>query len=77
MGNGLCTLYTRESQGFLCPLIGSLNQTGRRDPKGLVFLFMTLALSSLIGSFNLEDGNASSLEEVKEEYARMYSEDDR
>ncbi|MEJ1280781.1 stimulated by retinoic acid gene 8 [Cricetulus griseus] len=38
---------------------------------------MTLALTSLIGSFNLEDGNASSLEEVKEEYAKMYSEDDR
>ncbi|XP_071463512.1 stimulated by retinoic acid gene 8 protein homolog isoform X2 [Marmota flaviventris] len=27
-------------------------------------------------SFNLEDGNASSLEEVKEEYARMYSGND-
>ncbi|KAL6033353.1 hypothetical protein STEG23_021053 [Scotinomys teguina] len=26
-------------------------------------------------SFNLEDGNASSLEEAKEDYARMYSED--
>lgn len=38
---------------------------------------MTLALTSLIGAFNLEDGNANSLEEVKEEYARMYSEDDR
>ncbi|XP_028722080.1 stimulated by retinoic acid gene 8 protein homolog [Peromyscus leucopus] len=33
-------------------------------------------LLKLKGSFNLEDGNASSLEEVKEEYARMYSEDD-
>lgn len=59
------------------PHRGSLNQTGRRDPKGLIFPFMTLALTSLIGAFNLEDGNANSLEEVKEEYARMYSEDDR
>ncbi|KAH0510153.1 Stimulated by retinoic acid gene 8 protein [Microtus ochrogaster] len=27
-------------------------------------------------AYNLEDGNANSLEEVKEEYARMYSEDE-
>ncbi|CAH6778425.1 stimulated by retinoic acid gene 8 protein homolog [Phodopus roborovskii] len=33
-------------------------------------------LLKLKGSFNLEDGNASSLEEVKEAYAKMYSEDD-
>ncbi|XP_041910359.1 stimulated by retinoic acid gene 8 protein homolog isoform X1 [Arvicola amphibius] len=33
-------------------------------------------LLKLKGSYNLEDGNASTLEEVKEEYARMYSEDD-
>lgn len=62
---------------FHAPSRGSLNQTGRRDPKGLVFRFMTLALASLIGAYNLEDGNANSLEEVKEEYARIYSEDER
>ncbi|XP_057646803.1 stimulated by retinoic acid gene 8 protein homolog isoform X1 [Chionomys nivalis] len=33
-------------------------------------------LLKLKGAYNLEDGNANSLEEVKEEYARMYSEDD-
>ncbi|XP_055458138.1 stimulated by retinoic acid gene 8 protein homolog isoform X1 [Psammomys obesus] len=33
-------------------------------------------LLKLKGSFNLEDGNASSLEEVKEEYAKMYSDND-
>ncbi|XP_040584658.1 stimulated by retinoic acid gene 8 protein homolog [Mesocricetus auratus] len=33
-------------------------------------------LLKLKGSFNLEDGNASSLEEAKEEYAKMYSEED-
>lgn len=38
---------------------------------------MTLVFMSLIGFFNLQDGNPNSLEEVKEEYARMYSENDR
>ncbi|XP_026644360.1 stimulated by retinoic acid gene 8 protein homolog [Microtus ochrogaster] len=33
-------------------------------------------LLNLKGAYNLEDGNANSLEEVKEEYARMYSEDE-
>ncbi|KAM5189546.1 stimulated by retinoic acid gene 8 protein homolog isoform 2-T2 [Callospermophilus lateralis] len=33
-------------------------------------------LLKLKESFNLEDGNANSLEEVKEEYARMYSGND-
>ncbi|KAL4692595.1 hypothetical protein H8959_016405 [Pygathrix nigripes] len=34
-------------------------------------------LLKLKASFNLEDGHASSLEEVKKEYASMYSENDR
>lgn len=38
---------------------------------------MTLALMSLIGFFNLQDGNPNTLQEVKEEYARMYSDNDR
>ncbi|XP_051007511.1 stimulated by retinoic acid gene 8 protein homolog isoform X2 [Acomys russatus] len=33
-------------------------------------------LLNLKGAFHLEDGNANTLEEVKEEYARMYSETD-
>ncbi|XP_075809893.1 stimulated by retinoic acid gene 8 protein homolog isoform X2 [Microtus pennsylvanicus] len=33
-------------------------------------------LLKLKDAYNLEDGNANSLEEVKEEYARMYSEDE-
>jgi hypothetical protein len=33
--------------------------------------------STPIESFNLKDGNANSLKEVKEDYARMYSGDNR
>ncbi|GAB1290675.1 Stimulated by retinoic acid gene 8 protein [Apodemus speciosus] len=35
-----------------------------------------LTASKITGFFNLQDGNPNSLEEVKEEYARMYSEND-
>lgn len=62
------------------PRVPELDRQER--PKGLLVwfyfpLFMTLALLSLIVSYNLQDGNPNSLEEVKEEYARMYSESDR
>ena len=45
--------------------------------KGLAFPFVTLAFNSPTESFNLEDGNANSLEEVKEIYASMFSRNHR
>ncbi|ELK13831.1 Stimulated by retinoic acid protein 8 protein like protein [Pteropus alecto] len=46
----------------------------RRRPD---FAFCAFAFNSPTGSFNLEDGHANSLEEVKEEYASMYSRNHR
>lgn len=70
--------------GISVPPPGVPELDRQERPKGLLFfgflvfsLFMTLALLSPIASFNLQDGNPNSLEEVKEEYARMYSENDR
>lgn len=49
-----------------------LDQKDRRLDKGQTFPFVTLAFNSPTESFKLEDGNANSLEEVKENYASMF-----
>lgn len=46
-----------------------IDQKGRRDSTKAQ---VTLTFNSPTESFNLEDGNANNLEEVKEKYARMF-----